>query len=71
MTAALPIPAAQYLRMSTDQQRLSLAYQSAAIRRYAEAHGFKIVKLRGQRKERFDAKTQGRTGQIAARRGQR
>lgn len=34
---------AQYLRMSSDKQKLSLAYQAAAIRRYAEAHGFKIV----------------------------
>jgi len=42
MSATLPTPAAQYLRMSTDQQRLSLAYQAAAIQRYAEAHGFKI-----------------------------
>ena len=34
---------AQYLRMSTDKQKLSLAYQAAAIQRYAEAHGFAIV----------------------------
>jgi DNA invertase Pin-like site-specific DNA recombinase len=39
----LMIPAAQYLRMSTDQQRLSLAYQAAAIQRYADTHGFRIV----------------------------
>jgi DNA invertase Pin-like site-specific DNA recombinase len=29
--------------MSTDKQKLSLAYQAVAIQRYAEAHGFKIV----------------------------
>jgi len=41
---ATPItPAAQYLRMSTDHQHLSLAYQAAAIRRYADNHGFQIV----------------------------
>jgi DNA invertase Pin-like site-specific DNA recombinase len=34
---------AQYLRMSTDEQKLSLAYQAGAMQRYAEAHGFRIV----------------------------
>jgi len=29
--------------MSTDQQRLSLSYQAAAIQHYAVTHGFKIV----------------------------
>ena len=43
MSATPPIAAAQYLRMSTDQQKLSLPYQAAAIERYANAHGFKIV----------------------------
>ena len=43
MPAAVPIPAAQYLRVSTDQQKVSLAYQAAAIQRYADTHGFKIV----------------------------
>ena len=38
------IPAAQYLRMSSDQQKLSLPYQRAAIQRYAERHGFNILK---------------------------
>src|ERR1700690_4384912 len=38
------IPAAQYLRMSTDQQRLSFAYQAAAIERYASKHGFAVSK---------------------------
>jgi DNA invertase Pin-like site-specific DNA recombinase len=37
------IPAAQYLRMSTEHQQYSLDNQSAAIQRYANAHGFEIV----------------------------
>lgn len=36
--------AAQYLRMSTDQQRYSLANQTELIRVYAERHGFTVVK---------------------------
>lgn len=35
--------AAQYLRMSTDQQRYSLANQTELIRAYAERHGFTVV----------------------------
>lgn len=38
------IPVAQYLRMSTDHQQYSLDNQADAIARYAEAHGFRIVK---------------------------
>jgi DNA invertase Pin-like site-specific DNA recombinase len=38
------IPAAQYLRMSTDHQQYSLGYQSDAIARYAAEHGFEVVK---------------------------
>jgi DNA invertase Pin-like site-specific DNA recombinase len=37
-------PAAQYLRMSTDQQQFSLANQAAAIARYAEVRGFEVVR---------------------------
>ena len=37
------IPAAQYLRMSTDHQQYSLENQSASIQTYAELHGFEIV----------------------------
>ncbi len=37
------VAAAQYLRMSTEHQQYSLANQSAAIQRYAEAHGFSVV----------------------------
>jgi len=36
------VPAALYLRMSTDEQKLSLAYQAAAIQRYAQKHGFMV-----------------------------
>jgi DNA invertase Pin-like site-specific DNA recombinase len=40
----MPIPAAQYLRMSTEHQQYSLENQSAAIKCYASEHGFEIVK---------------------------
>ena len=38
-----PIPAAQYLRMSTDDQPTSIPVQRDAIQRYAAAHGFAVV----------------------------
>jgi DNA invertase Pin-like site-specific DNA recombinase len=38
------IPAAQYLRMSTDQQQYSLANQADAIAHYAVENGFRVVK---------------------------
>ena len=38
------IPAAQYLRMSTDHQQYSLDNQADAISVYASLHGFVIVK---------------------------
>jgi len=38
------IPAAQYVRMSDEQQVYSIANQKAAIEEYAAAHGFQIVK---------------------------
>jgi len=37
------IPAAQYLRMSTDDQPNSLATQRDKIQRYAATHGFNVV----------------------------
>jgi DNA invertase Pin-like site-specific DNA recombinase len=37
------IPAAQYLRMSTENQQYSLHNQSDAITRYAAEHGFSVV----------------------------
>jgi DNA invertase Pin-like site-specific DNA recombinase len=45
------IPAAQYLRRSTEHQQYSLENQSIAIEKYAELHGFKVVLTY------FDAKT--------------
>jgi DNA invertase Pin-like site-specific DNA recombinase len=38
------VPAAQYLRMSTEHQQYSFANQADAIARYATEHGFQIVK---------------------------
>jgi DNA invertase Pin-like site-specific DNA recombinase len=37
------VPAAQYLRMSTEDQKYSLDNQAVAIQRYAELHGFGII----------------------------
>jgi DNA invertase Pin-like site-specific DNA recombinase len=37
------VPAAQYLRMSTNRQEYSLAFQQAAISSYAADHNFRIV----------------------------
>jgi DNA invertase Pin-like site-specific DNA recombinase len=39
----VPIPAAMYLRMSTEHQQYSLDNQAAAIQAYALKHGFEIV----------------------------
>jgi DNA invertase Pin-like site-specific DNA recombinase len=38
------VPAAQYLRMSTDQQQYSLLNQAAAITKYAGIRGFAVIK---------------------------
>ena len=38
------VPAAQYVRMSDDQQQYSIDNQKEAIQEYAAAHGFQIVK---------------------------
>jgi DNA invertase Pin-like site-specific DNA recombinase len=44
MSAAnLPVPAAQYFRVSTEHQQYSLENQSSAIREYAESHRFEVV----------------------------
>jgi len=40
---SLKIPAAQYLRMSTEHQQYSSDNQAAAIRQYADEKGFEIV----------------------------
>jgi len=37
-----PVPAAQYLRMSTENQRYSLINQAEAIAQYAEARGYAV-----------------------------
>src|SRR5947209_5392697 len=38
------VPAAQYLRMSTDHQQYSLENQADVIARYAVEHNFQIIK---------------------------
>ena len=43
LSTALRVPAAQYLRMSTEHQRYSLENQRIAISEYAEMRGFAIV----------------------------
>jgi len=45
MTTSLstPVPAAQYVRMSTEHQQYSIDNQKAAIQEYAKQHGFAIV----------------------------
>jgi len=44
MTLNQLVPVAQYLRMSTEHQQYSLENQSMAIQRYAESHGFEVVR---------------------------
>ena len=39
----LPIPAAQYLRVSTDRQEYSLENQTDEILKYAARYGFSII----------------------------
>jgi DNA invertase Pin-like site-specific DNA recombinase len=43
-SSSLPIRAAEYLRMSTEHQQYSINNQGAAIREYADTHGFTIVR---------------------------
>ena len=43
-TGNLLIPAAQYLRMSTEHQQYSLQNQSTATQKYAETRGLQIVR---------------------------
>ncbi len=43
MDANAPIPAAEYVRMSTEEQPNSITIQQTAIRRYADAHGYQVV----------------------------
>ncbi|RUU82750.1 recombinase family protein [Mesorhizobium sp. M7A.F.Ca.MR.362.00.0.0] len=44
LSTALRVPAAQYIRMSTEHQRYSLENQITAIEEYAEARGFAVVR---------------------------
>jgi DNA invertase Pin-like site-specific DNA recombinase len=44
MAATSSIPAAQYVRMSTDHQQYSILSQTTANQRYAEAHRFTIIR---------------------------
>jgi hypothetical protein len=39
-----PVPAAQYIRMSDEQQQYSLDNQQQAIKEYADSFGFAVVK---------------------------
>jgi DNA invertase Pin-like site-specific DNA recombinase len=43
MTDYVLVPAAQYLRMSTEHQRYSMENQVRCIQPYAESHGFAII----------------------------
>lgn len=44
MSSGPRLPAAQYLRMSTDHQQYSIDNQADMIRKYADAQGFEIIK---------------------------
>jgi DNA invertase Pin-like site-specific DNA recombinase len=43
MEVKLLVPAAQYVRMSTENQQYSIANQEAAIQAYASSHGYILV----------------------------
>jgi DNA invertase Pin-like site-specific DNA recombinase/DNA-binding winged helix-turn-helix (wHTH) protein len=43
MEAKSLVPAAQYVRMSTEQQQYSIANQKAAIQTYANSHGYAVA----------------------------
>ena len=43
-TSPAAVPAAQYLRMSSDMQECSIENQAVVIQQYADANGFKILK---------------------------
>ena len=44
MAATSPIPAAQYLRMSTEDQQYSIPNQRIRIQEYAQNNGFNVIK---------------------------
>jgi len=59
--AAVPrIPAAQYLRMSTDDQQYSISNQRIRIQEYAVKKGFEIIKTYEDPAERFQPDVQAR-----------
>ena len=43
MATQEPVPAAQYLRMSTERQHYSLENQADSIGRYAASRGFELI----------------------------
>jgi DNA invertase Pin-like site-specific DNA recombinase len=44
MSNKVPIPSAQYLWMSTEDQQYSIANQRIRIQEYAQDHGFNVMK---------------------------
>jgi DNA invertase Pin-like site-specific DNA recombinase len=44
MSPTILVPAAQYLRMSTEHQQYSLDNQAEIIKQYATLHGFEVVR---------------------------
>src|SRR5882724_5949197 len=42
--SGLLVPAAQYVRASTERQQYSIEYQSKIISQYASEHGFEVVR---------------------------
>jgi hypothetical protein len=68
MSLDLLIPAAQYLRMSTDEQKLSLVYQATTIERYAlKARVHRIEYISRQWQEWLNSETTKRFDAIVAR----
>ena len=43
-SASCPIPAAQYVRMSTEHQQYSIDNQSSAITAYAKSHDMEVIR---------------------------
>lgn len=56
-----PVPAAEYVRMSTEHQQYSTENQSAAIREYAAKRGFEIVRTYADH-GKSGLRIKGRTG---------
>jgi DNA invertase Pin-like site-specific DNA recombinase len=47
------VPAAQYVRMSTEHRQYSIENQSTVIANYAQCHGFEIVQTYVRRRALF------------------